>query len=287
MKQIRKIVKFVLMEISNNDIERLIKEIYDLSGYNFFDYSFKSLARRIEKILALYGCSLDNLIERIRKNPLLIDQLVKEITVNTTEFFRDPVVWIEIEQKVLPELAKREQIKIWHPGCSYGHEAYSMLILLNEHQLLQKSTIIGTDLNADVLQIAKKGTFRYYIDMEYMKNYDQVLNRNPDKQVLYTKYFEVDASKNILNIRPEFLNIIQFYKHDLVTDHYPPNEEFDLIMCRNLLIYFNMDLQNKVIYSFYKTLKINSFLVLGYYEAMLGAISNSFYKIGHIYTKVK
>lgn len=275
------------MEISNSDIDRLVREIYDLSGYNFFDYSYKSLARRIEKILGLYECSINDLIERMRKNPLVVDQLVKEITVNTTEFFRDPVVWIEIEQKILPELAKREHIKIWHAGCSYGHEAYSMLILLNEHQLLQKSTIIGTDLNADVLQIAKKGTFRYYIDMEYMKNYEQVMNRNPDRQVPFTKYFEVDAAKNILNIRPEFLNIIKFYKHDLVTDHFPPNEEFDLIMCRNLLIYFNMDLQNKVIYSFYKTLKINSFLILGYYEAMLGAVSNSFYKSGHIYTKVK
>ncbi len=275
------------MEISNSDIERLVREIYDLSGYNFFDYSYKSLARRIEKILGLYECSLYDLIERMRKNPLIVDQLVKEITVNTTEFFRDPVVWIEIEQKVLPELAKREHIKIWHAGCSYGHEAYSMLILLNEHRLLQQSTIIGTDLNADVLQIAKKGTFRYYIDMEYMKNYEQVINRNPDKQVPFTKYFEVDVAKNILNIRPEFLNIIKFYKHDLVTDHYPPCEEFDLIMCRNLLIYFNMDLQNKVIYSFYKTLKINSYLILGYYEAMLGAVSNSFYKSGHVYTKMK
>ncbi len=275
------------MEIHNNDIERLIREIYDLSGYNFFDYSFKSLARRIEKILALYECSLDNLIERIKKNPLLIDQLVKEITVNTTEFFRDPVVWLEIEQKVLPELANREHIKIWHAGCSYGHEAYSMLILLNEHQLLQKSTIIATDLNADALQVAKKGTFRFHIDMEYMKNFEQVMNCYPNKQVQYTKYFEADASKNILNIRPEFLNIIKFYKHDVVTDNYPPMEEFDLIMCRNLLIYFNMDLQNKVIYSFYKTLKINSFLILGYYEAILGSISNNFYKTGHIYKKVK
>ncbi|MCX7861461.1 MAG: hypothetical protein N2449_00500 [Bacteroidales bacterium] len=275
------------MELNKTNIELLVKEIYAISGYNFFDYSFKSLARRVEKILEFYECGLEELIERMRKNPLIVEQVVKEITVNTTEFFRDPIVWIELEQKILPELAKRNQIKIWHAGCSYGHEAYSMLILLNEHQLLKKATLIATDINADVLQAAKKGTFRYFIDMEHMINYEKVINKNMEHHVPYTKYFIVDEAKNILNIRPEFLNYIKFYKHDLVTDSFPPDEEFDLIMCRNLLIYFNLELQNKVIYKFFKSLKPDSFLVLGYYEAILGTVSNNFLKSGQVYKKIK
>ncbi len=274
------------MEFSEKEIYIFVKEIYRLSGYNFFDYSYKSLSRRLEKILLLYQSTLDELLHKINKNPLIIEDIVKEITVNTTEFFRDPSVWIEFEEKVIPELKKRDNIKIWHPGCSYGHEAFSMLILLNEYQLLDKTTIIGTDLNADVLQYAKKGTFRYFIDIEFLKNFDAFLNRNDKTKIPYAKYFEINSSKNIFNLKPEFVSKIQFYKHDLVTDAYP-NEAFDIIMCRNLLIYFNTDLQNKVIYNFYKSLKTNSFLILGYYEALLGSISNLFCKTGQIYIKTK
>ncbi len=276
------------MEESNDLLIQFIKEIHRLSGYNFFDYSTKSMSRRVEKILALYNCSIDELIKKINLNPLIIEDIVKEITVNTTEFFREPSVWIEFQDKVIPELKKRNDFKIWHPGCSYGHEAYSMLILLNEHQLLERATIIGTDLNSDVLQTAKKGIFRYYIDYEYLKNFDSVLNRNTEDSIIsYSKYFDIDADKNILNIRQEFINKIQFYKHDVVSDPFPSDETFDIIMCRNLLIYFNMDLQNKVVFKFYKTLKANSFLILGYYESLLGSIANYFNKNGQIYIKAK
>lgn len=274
------------MDFSEKDIKYFVEELFKLSGYNFFDYSYKSLSRRLEKILSNYQLSLNELIAKMNQNPLIIEDVVKEITVNTTEFFRDPIVWIEFEEKIIPELKQREKIKIWHPGCSYGHEAFSMLILLNEHKLLEKTTIIGTDLNADVLQSAKNGHFRYYVDLEYLKNFDAVLNRNNDKNVPYSKYFEINSTKSLFQLKPDFLGMVQFYKHDLVTDPYPI-EEFDVIMCRNLLIYFNMELQNKVIYNFYNSLKINSYLILGYYESLLGSISNFFYKKGYTYVKIK
>jgi len=110
------------------------------------------------------------------------------------------------------------------------------------------------------------------------------LNRDGNSKISYSKYFEINSSKNLFQLRPEFVGKVQFYKHDLVTDIYPI-EAFDIIMCRNLLIYFNMDLQNKVVYNFYKSLKKDSFLILGYYESLLGSISSFFYKTGQIYIK--
>jgi chemotaxis protein methyltransferase CheR len=275
------------VNLNEDNIYLFVKEIYNLSGYDFRNYSFKSLYRRIEKILSDYNCSIEELIEKVKKNPLIIDNIVKNITVNTTEFFRDPQVWIEFEEKIIPELKNRDKIKIWHPGCSYGHEAYSMLILLNENNLLHKATIIATDLNSEVLYFAKQGIFRYLVDLEYLANFDKVLNRSSEKNISYSKYFEIDHEKKILNFKSDYLGKIQFYKHDIVTSNYPTDNDLDVIMCRNLLIYFNIDLQNKVIYSFYKSLKINSFLILGYYESIIGSLSAYFAKSGNIYKKIK
>jgi len=276
------------MEIREDEIQAVVNFIYDLSGYNFSDYSPKSLIRRFEKILTDYQCTMSELISKLKANPLLIESIIKNITVNTTEFFRDPIAWIEFEEKVIPELKKREHINIWHPGCSLGHEPYSMLIILNEHQLLERTEIIATDLNSDVLATAKNGVFRYFLDIEYLKNFDAVINRDPlNYKVPYEKYFDIDAAKDIFKIKPDFLGKIKFYKHNLVQDSFPNNESLDLIMCRNVLIYFNMELQNKIIYKFYKSLKINSYLMLGYHESILGSLSNFFDKNGQVYKKSK
>lgn len=276
------------VELSEKDIKELIQIIFNYSGYDFSEYSQKSFGRRIEKILCDYHCDITDLIKKIKANPLIIDSIVKNITVNTTEFFRDPTIWIEFEEKVIPEWEKYDKIKIWHPGCSSGHEPYSMLMMLNEHNLLDKTEIMATDLNADVLLNAKEGKFRYFLDAEYLKNFDSVLNRDPlNPRIPYEKYFIIDASKDIFSIRPEFIGKIKFYKHDLIRDPLPGQNNYDLIMCRNVLIYFNMELQNKVLLNFYKSIKIGSFLILGYHESIMGSIANCFYKNGQIYKKSK
>ena len=276
------------MEINAEDTKLLISTIYNLSGYDFFDYSPKSLERRLEKILSDYNCSIKELIEKINNNPLIIETIVKNITVNTTEFFRDPTVWIEFEEKVIPFLKNKEKIRIWHPGCSYGHEPYSMLMMLNEHQLLDRAEIIATDLNSDVLSSAKEGRFRYFLDAEYLKNFDLVLNRDPlNYTIPYSKYFTINPIKDIFLIKPEFIGKIKFYKHDIICDPLPDTEAIDVIMCRNLLIYFNMELQNKMLFKFYKALKLNSFLILGYHESIIGSMSSYFDKNGQIYKKNK
>jgi chemotaxis protein methyltransferase CheR len=276
------------MEISQEDTNLFVKTIFDLSGYDFSGYSVKSLNRRIEKILGDYHYEMPQLIARIKSNPLLIESIIKSITVNTTELFRDPSIWLKIEEEVIPVLKEKERIKIWHPGCSSGQEPYSMLILLNEYGLLGKTEILATDLNSDVLNNAKKGLFRYFLDAEYLKNFDAVFNSDPSVRFIpYEKYFLLDAQRDIFMVKPEFLNKIHFYKHDIICDSLPDLNSFDIIMCRNLLIYFNMDLQNKIIYGFYKALKMNGFLILGYHESLLGSIATFFNKNEQLYTKAK
>jgi chemotaxis protein methyltransferase CheR len=127
------------------------------SDYDFSEYAPKSFQRRVEKVLEDFGMDIFELIDEINKGDQnFIQKVVNNLTVNTTELFRDPKVWQAIRYRILPKLRNNDVIDIWHPGCSSGQEVYSMLILLNEEGLLDKVNIYGTDINTDALEQARK-----------------------------------------------------------------------------------------------------------------------------------
>ena len=136
------------------DILTFIKTLRDYGGYEFSNYSDKSFMRRVEKILMDNRIDLKTLISRVKFDHNFLEEVVKDITVNNTELFRDPQVWHAIKYRILPRLASKREINIWHAGCSTGQEVYSMIILLNELGMLYRSHIYATDSNTDVLKTA-------------------------------------------------------------------------------------------------------------------------------------
>ncbi len=279
------------MTLNQNDIYRFIKAIKDNSDYDFSQYAPKSFYRRVEKLLEDFETDIYDLIDKIQEGDTnFIQKIVNHLTVNTTELFRDPKVWHAIRYRILPKLRNNEIINIWHPGCSSGQEVYSMLILLNEEGLLDRANVYGTDINTEMLDIATKGQYSYRLNVEYFQNFDEVIRKNPHnyeeyRNVPYTKYFDIDPVNDIIRVKPFLKEKAKFVKHDITRLDNPFGKHFDIIVCRNVLIYFNRSLQSKVIHFFYDNLDFPGYLVLGYHESIIGPESYSFHKHGYYYAK--
>jgi len=278
------------MAVSKEEIALFIDVIKANSDYDFADYSERSFTRRVEKVLIDNKLDFQELIAKMRKEKDLVEKIVKDITVNTTELFRDPKVWQTIRYRVLNKFENQKTINIWHAGCSTGQEVYSMLILLSEMGYFDKANVFATDINNDVLDIAKKGEYKYRFNINYLESYNKVIKENPYNyeeyhDVPHTKYFDVDKAKDSYKMKPFLLKKPLFRKHDLVHDGNIFYTKFDMIMCRNVLIYFNSNLQNKIFELFHQSLFSNGYLILGAHESMSGPITTKFKKKGMIYVK--
>ena len=278
------------MELENQEILTFVNTVRSLSEYDFTEYSDKSLKRRLMKILHDHQLTTDSLLQKISDDHAFLERIVKDITVNTTELFRDPAIWHSLRYDILPGLAHLPRINIWHAGCSTGQEVFSMMILLNEMGLLQKSGIYATDINADVLETARKGIYRYRFNVEYLSNFDAVIRENPRDHdayydVPYSKYFAIDKVRDHIRINDELLKRPVFRKMNLVSDPNPFDLKFDLVVCRNVIIYFNYELQNKVFKLFLDNMNQESVLVLGVHETILGPYAAYFEKKFQAYYK--
>jgi chemotaxis protein methyltransferase CheR len=278
------------MTITSLDLQQFIAAIRNYSTYEFSEYSDKSLKRRLAKVLIDSKLDISSLLTQIRTNPQFLEQVVKRLTVNTTELFRDPHIWQYLKYMVLPKLKNQASINIWHAGCSTGQEVYSMLITLNELNLLDKVKVYASDLNNDVLQIAKKGVYKYRFNIAYLDNFDKAIKKNPYNyeeyfDIPYSKYFEIDKDKDLIKMNPFLTEKVTFKKHDLVKEGNIFYIKFDLIICRNVIIYFNYDLQNKIFDFFYNNLYPNGYLWLGMHESIMGSYASKFEKSGHFYLK--
>lgn len=276
--------------VSDEEVHLIAEAIRTHSSYDFSDYSEKSFARRIEKILTDNQLSPTQLAERLRKDPAFLEYSVQEITVNTTELFRDVDTWHAIKYRILPKLRYKDEINIWHAGCSTGQEVYSMAILLWEAGLYERSNLLATDLNTDVLEKARQGVYQYRFNREYLESFDKVMRSNPFNyeevfDVPDAKYLQVDKAADTLRVNEFLKKRIHYMPHNLVSLRPPLGVEFDMVLCRNVLIYFNNNLQNKLFDVFYDSLVPKGFLVLGKHETMLGPKAAKFNKRGVFYTK--
>jgi chemotaxis protein methyltransferase CheR len=278
------------MTITSLDLQQFNSAIRIQSGYDFSEYSDKSLKRRLAKVLVDYKLDLPGLLSQIKNDNQFLEQIIKDITVNTTELFRDPQIWQYLIHVLLPKLKNQPTINIWHAGCSSGQEVYSLMMALNELNMLDRARIYASDLNSDMLINAKKGVYRYRFNISYLDNFDKALKENPFNyenfsEIPYEKYFIIDKDKDLIKMN-QFLTEKPIYKkHDLVRDGNIFFVKFDLIICRNVIIYFNYDLQNKVFDLFYNNLYNNGYLWLGMHESILGPFASKFEKTGHFYQK--
>ncbi len=278
------------MEISNEEVQQFIQAIRSVSTYDFSEYSIKSFTRRTEKVLLDYKLDIPALIIRIKKDKSFLEQVVKDVTVNTTELFRDSKIWQTMRFRILNRFTGQQRINIWHAGCSTGLEVYSLLILLNELELFDNANVFASDINTDVLEVAKKGEYKYRFNVDFFDSFNKVIRENPFnfdeyKEVPYSKYFEIDKNKDTIRMKPFLLRKPIFRKHDLVKEGNIFYTKFDIIMCRNVLIYFNHDLQNRIFEIFHQSLFDKGFLILGAHESMLGAVASKYVRKGVYYQK--
>lgn len=246
--------------INEIDIADLTKAIYKKYGYDFSEYSEASFKRRINKVMMLFKFSnVAELINKILNDELFFNTFLEEITVNITEMFRDPTFYKALRREVIPQLSTYPLIRIWHAGCSTGEEVYSMAILLKEAGLLEKSLLYATDINQQVLEKATSSKFSIDLMKEYERNYiaaGGLFN--------FSDYYRIEHGKAIFH--DEFRNRMVFSPHNLAIDQ--SFNEFNLIMCRNVLIYFNRNLQKRAIKLFSDSLPPLGFLALGSKESI-------------------
>jgi chemotaxis protein methyltransferase CheR len=246
--------------IKDADVDILLNDLLDQYGYDFTDYSMASLKRRVNRLFAIDKFpSFAEFRFRLKNDEHYLKRFVQEITVNVTEMFRDPSFYKMLRSEVLPILSTYPLIRIWHAGCSTGEEVYSMAILLKEANLLHKSLLYATDINPDVLERARKGIFPLMNMKQYSENY--ILSGGmQDFSTYYTaKYdhakFDVDLSAKMI-----------FATHNLASDR--SFNEFQLILCRNVMIYFEKELQDRVLILFDGSLEQLGFLGLGSKETI-------------------
>ncbi len=242
------------------EIDLLMQAIARKYGYDFRNYAKASIKRRIMNVLTTSGLkTISEMQHKLLYDKQFFETLLLKLSINVTEMFRDPSFYRALRREVVPQLKPRPFVKIWHAGCATGEEVYSMAILLKEENLYEKAWIYATDFNEKVLKKAREGI--YPIDMlkKYSSNYQRA-GGTSSLADYYTARYDFVIMENSLK-----RNIV-FSDHNLVTDGV--FAEMDLILCRNVLIYFDTKLQNHVFKLFRDSLSDKGFLCLGSKETV-------------------
>ena len=244
-----------LLENQDIEIRLLIDAIFHKYGYDFRNYSQAHVKRRILNRFALSG--LKNMSEMIHEalySHKFVDQILMDLSITVTEMFRDPSFYLALREEILPILQTYPFIKIWHAGCSSGEEVYSMAILLKEEGLYGKTQIYATDFNPLIIKQAKEGIYSNNRMKEFTVNYQKSGGKGS-----FSDYYTADAESS--KLLDSLKKNIVFATHNLVTDSV--FAEVNLVICRNVLIYFDRELQDKVIGLFVDSLPSGGILCLG------------------------
>lgn len=247
-------------QLNDEQIEIILSDLIENYGYDFTNYSAASLKRRIQRLLTMDKVvSFAEFRHRLMNDAEYFKRFVEQITVNVTEMFRDAYFYKTLREEVIPELATKPLIRIWHAGCSTGEEVYSMAILLKEANLLQKSLLYATDINPAVLEKVRLGMFPMNQMKQYSENYIHSGGRED-----FSKYYiaQYDTAK----FDESFKSRIILATHNLVSDN--SFNEFQLILCRNVMIYFDKELQDRALDLFDNSLEKLGFLGLGSKETL-------------------
>ncbi len=275
----------MIEDIEINDVRsltQLVKEKYD---YDFSNYAISSFKRRLIRILELYKFdTFDKLLVRIKNEPIFFREFLSEVTVNVTEMFRDPSLWRELRDKVLPSLYEsHETVKIWHAGCSSGEEVYSMAIMLKENGWLDRTKLFASDIDHSILAKAKEGKFS-------VKNMQELNDKNYFRfggKTQLADYYKTEGSNAQMD--KKLLANVNFMEHNLVSGQ--AFTKVDIVLCRNVLIYFNQNLQNEVFRLLHQSLFNYGYLIVGSKETLVWCdIANKFITVNNeekIFKKIR
>ena len=255
-------------QLEHIEINLLLDGIYNVYGFDFRNYLRSSLRRRIYHRMNLEGLpTITSLLEKVLHEPGFIDHLLNDFSIKVSEMFRDPCFFAAFRKDVVPLLRHLPEIRIWHAGCATGEEVYSMAILLHEEGLLDKAKLYATDMNEHVIEIAKQGRFPLKRMQSFTKNYMQAGGAKE-----FSSYYTTDHAYALFH--PYFKESMVFAQHNLATDR--SFNEFHVILCRNVLIYFDSDLQSRVHDLFFESLANHGFLGLGSMESLLSTHKNKY-----------
>lgn len=244
----------------NLEIRLLLEAIHQKYGYNFKDYANAHTKRRLRHRLALSDMeSYTQMIHRVIYDEDFFNTLLMDLSINVTEMFRDPWFYKKVREDIMPFLKTYSFIKVWHAGCSAGQEVYSISILLEEEGMKHRSQIYATDFNEFIIEKARNGIYPIDVMKSYTVNYQQSGGKKD-----FSDYYTADYDNVIF--RQSLKEKVLFSSHNLVTDGV--FGEMNLIFCRNVLIYFNRQLQNRVLKLFYDSLCPGGYLCLGSKESL-------------------
>jgi chemotaxis protein methyltransferase CheR len=247
-------------ELEKIEIELLLEGIFRHYGFDFRAYAVSSLKRRLWKRINAEGLrTVSQLQDRVLHDAAMMERLLLDLSINVTAMFRDPSFYAAFRAEVVPLLRTYPFIRIWHAGCSTGEEVYSMAILLMEEGLYDRARIYATDINEVVLQRARAGIFPIDKMQEYTQNY---LRAGGTRS--FSEYYT--AAYDGARFNPSLTRNVVFSQHNLVTDG--SFSEFNVIVCRNVMIYFDRELQNRVHELFHSSLVNFGILGLGSKESL-------------------
>lgn len=243
------------------EIELLIEGLFRAYGYDFRHYLRSSLRRRIRNRMCMDGVpTVTGLLNKVLHEPDYVQKLTNDFSIKVTEMYRDPSFFRAFRERVVPLLGKLPEIRIWHAGCSTGEEVYSMAILLQEEGLLGKARIYATDMSERAIEQAKEGKFPLKRMQAFTKNY---LQAGGTKE--FSAYYTADRDYAIFD--RSLAQHMMFAQHNLATDS--TFNEFHVILCRNVMIYFNPELQDRVHRLFHDSLTESGILGLGSMEYLI------------------
>ena len=247
-------------ELERIEIELLLEAVNRHYGFDFRGYALGSLRRRVWLSVTNEGVnSISGLQERVLHDPGAMDRLLAGLSVNVTTMFRDPTFFLTFREQVVPLLRTYPFIRFWNAGCSTGEETYSLAILLQEEGLYERARIYATDFNAEVLARARAGGLPLDRMREYTQNYQRAGGTKE-----FSAYYTVDGETARLN--EELSANVVFAQHNLASDR--SFNEFNVILCRNVLIYFGRELQKRVHALFHESLANFGVLALGQKETL-------------------
>jgi chemotaxis protein methyltransferase CheR len=245
-------------DLESIEMRALLQSVFEHYGYDFRDYARASIRRRLWKRAYSEGAkTLSGLQELVLHDPTVMESLLVDLSVNATSMFRDPAFYVAFRRKVVPLLRTYPFIRVWHAGCSTGEEVYSLAILLKEEGLYDRTRIYATDINEEVL--ARAGGAMLPLDR--MRDFTQNYLGSGGKRA-FSEYY--DANGKSAKLDPSLLENVVFAQHNLVSDG--PFNEFHVVMCRNVMIYFNKNLQDRVHDLLHQSLVSLGILSLGHKE---------------------
>jgi chemotaxis protein methyltransferase CheR len=251
------------------EIDVLLEAVQRRYAYDFRGYARASLRRRLWHRANGEGvATISGLQERVLHDPGAMDRLLRDLSINVTEMFRDPTFHRAVREKVFALLRTYPYIRIWNAGCSTGEELYSIAIALHEEGLLDRARLYATDINEDVLARAREGAF----PLEHMQRYTENYLRAGGSEAFSSYY---TARGDQAHFDPALARHAVFAQHNLVSDR--SFNEFNLIICRNVMIYFGRDLQDQVHRLFLESLSRFGVLALGRKESLKGTVAEPAY----------